>query len=121
MFLCCDNVCVCLCVCVCVFLLHPLLFFYRENRIWTYPTEKTRYGYTNSASKSDQVDFTNWMSFITSILLEKSALIKFNKWEDAIIVGKGKGVDIKMGGCKPFSELCFYSYIKGKFKTSIEN
>ena len=47
--------------CVCVFVLRLLLFPYRGGR--------TRA--LSSAYKSDQVDFTDWMSFLTSNLMEE--------------------------------------------------
>ena len=52
--------CVCVCVCVCVFVLRPVLLSYRGDR--------TRA--ISSACKSDQADFTDWMSFLTSNPME---------------------------------------------------
>ena len=56
-----KDVCVCVCVCVCVFVLRPVLLSYRGGRTQA----------LSSAWKSDQGDFTDWMSFLTSNPMEK--------------------------------------------------
>ena len=62
--------CVCVCVCergggwgwLCISdLLCPILFPYRGSKIWGLSCER----------KTDQADFTDWMSFLLSNLMEE--------------------------------------------------
>ena len=55
------SVCVCVCVCVCLFVQRPLLFPYNGGRMRV----------LSSISKADQADFTDWMSFLPSNLMEE--------------------------------------------------
>ena len=56
-----ECVCVCVCVCVCLFVQRPLLFPYNGGRMRV----------LSSISKADQADFTDWMSFLPSNLMEE--------------------------------------------------
>ena len=53
--------CVCVCVCMCVYVcLSPLVF----------PSEGLRTRALSSEFKNDQANFTDWMSFVSSNLME---------------------------------------------------